>query len=228
MESSKRIELLQEQQQQLCELDRQYQTEVRAVERKFLDLCRPLYEKRAEMVADVDNFWLTVLKNSSYMLTLIGKQDVPALKHLTDIRGYYKEADQLVVEFHFSPNEFFENSVLSVTFTEKQKEGHEDFKLETFTGTEINWKKGKDLTVAEKSTKSRRSGKVTTVEAKVSSFFDLFDPEEYDDLRYAYEIGLFVMENIIPRAALYYLGQVDDDSSDESSSDSSDCSSDDE
>ena len=226
MESSKCIELLKEQQHQLGELDRQYQAEVRAVERKFLDLCSPLYEKRAELAADLQDFWLDVLMNSSYMCTLIGKKDVAALKYLTDIRGYYKEADHLVVEFHFGANEFFENSVLSVSFTEKQTEGHEEFRLEAFAGTKINWKTGKDLTVADKSTKSRRSGKVTTVETKVPSFFDLFDPEEFDDLRHAYEIGLFVMEHIIPKAALYYLGEVEDDSSDESCTDS--CLSDDE
>ena len=103
--------------------------------------------------APIPNFWPTVLHNHLGISELITERDDPALKHLTDVRISYTTSDDehknlgFKLEFVFSPNDFFENEVLSKTYlyqTEVDYNG--DFVYDRAIGTDIRWKEDKDLT----------------------------------------------------------------------------------
>ena len=116
-------------------------------------------------------------------------------------------------------------------------------------GCTINWKKGKNVTLktVKKKQKHKSRGVVRTVTKTVQtdSFFNFFSPPampddvKYDDvnedlrnvLTTDFEIGHYLRERIIPRAVLYFTGEMiqdedfdeeeedDDDEDDEDDSD---------
>jgi nucleosome assembly protein 1-like 1 len=104
----------------------------------------------------IPQFWLTALRNHIGLAGLITDRDEGALKHLIDIRYEYlddstdsehggKPGFKLI--FTFTPNEFFENEVLTKTYIYQQELGYNgDFIYDRAIGTEIKWKEDKDLT----------------------------------------------------------------------------------
>lgn len=189
----------------------------------------------------VPEFWLTIFKNVELLAEMVQDHDEPILKHLTDIKVHYKEDPMgFVLDFHFSPNDHFENTVLTKSYEMKCEPDAEDpFSFEgpeihKCKGTAIEWKKGKNITVKtiKKKQKHKSKGSVRTVSKTVQndSFFNFFnpptvseDPEaEVDEdtralLTADFEIGHYIRESIVPRATLYFTGEalMEDDDFDE-------------
>ncbi|KAE8615667.1 hypothetical protein XENTR_v10008580 [Xenopus tropicalis] len=78
-------------------------------------------EKKDEEKEDpkgIPEFWLTVFKNVDLLSDMVQEHDEPILKHLKDIKVKFSEAGQpmsFTLEFHFEPNDFFTNEVLTKT-----------------------------------------------------------------------------------------------------------------
>lgn len=134
-----------------------------------------------EKVSGVPNFWLIVLKNVNEMSCMIEEYDEDVLKHLVDIRAFSKPAPNLSfqLEFHFEPNEFFQNSVLTKSYLMKCTPDEEDpFSFEgpeiyKSIGCEIMWNAGKN--VMENAIKKKDS---LLSCFKTESFFNFFNPPE--------------------------------------------------
>lgn len=100
-------------------------------------------------------------------------------------------------------------------------EGPEIYKC---TGCQINWKPGKNITVKtiKKKQKHKARGAVRTVSKQVpnDSFFNFFNPpdvpedeskldeESQNILASDFEIGHFLRARVIPRAVLFYTGDL--------------------
>ena len=100
--------------------------------------------------------------------------DKPILEHLTQID--YKtedDNDNFTIIFHFSPNEYFENTTLSVKFFMANEN-----EAEKAEATEIKWKEGKNVTkkTVTKKQKNKKTGKTReiTKEVDAESFFNIF------------------------------------------------------
>ncbi|KAL5239790.1 hypothetical protein ACI65C_007200 [Semiaphis heraclei] len=185
-----------------------------------------------DKIKGIPDFWLTILKNTSLISDMIQPHDEPILSHLTDIKVYLLEEPMgFALEFHFSPNEWFTNTVLTKEYEMKcvpdknnplSFEGPEIFKCK---GCTIQWNKGKNVTVkvVKKKQKHKVKGAVRFVNKTVQnvSFFHFFSPpnvpddpetevdEEIDNLLTTdFEIGHYIRERIIPRAVLYYTGEA--------------------
>jgi nucleosome assembly protein 1-like 1 len=182
----------------------------------------------------IPDFWLTILKNAPMTSELVYYYDEPILKNLKDVRSVIldKEPMGFVIEFHFAPNEFFSNQILTKTYEMKCSpddsdpfsfEGPEIYKCK---GCVINWFKGKDVTTktVKKKQKHKSLGTVRTVvkTVKNDSFFNFFSPptveneeEEDDDIQAAlanhFELGHYLSERVIPRAVLYFTGEAQED-----------------
>merc|ERR1712121_297178 len=139
-----------------------------------------------------------------------------------------------ILEFHFSPNDYFTNKVLTKEYEMKCEpmeddpfsfEGPEIYKCK---GCTIDWKKGKNITVKQvkKKQKHKNKGNVRTItkQVKADSFFNFFDPPQVPDdvdaevdeetqalLTADFEIGHYINERIVPRAVLFYTGEALDD-----------------
>lgn len=189
-------------------------------------------EKKDEDSKGIPEFWLTIFKNVDLLADMMQEHDEPILKHLTDIKVHYKEDPMgFVLEFFFSPNDHFENLVLTKTYEMKCTPDEDDpFSFEgpeihKCKGTAIDWKKGKNITVKtiKKKQKHKSKGSLRTVTKTVQndSFFNFFNPPavsddpdiEVDDdtralLTADFEIGHYIRESIIPRAVLYFTGEA--------------------
>ncbi|XP_034244047.1 nucleosome assembly protein 1-like 1-B [Thrips palmi] len=208
---------------------------------KIEDLLPPKDQKAKEEaennknkdISGIPEFWLTIFKNVALLSEMVEEHDEPILKHLIDIQVILLDKNPMgfVLEFHFSPNEYFSNSVLSKEYEMKctpdetdpfSFEGPEIYKCK---GCIIDWYKGKNVTVKtiKKKQKHKSRGSIRTVQLSVQndSFFNFFnppmlsdDPEaELDDdtqtlLTSDFEIGHYIRERIVPRAVLYFTGEA--------------------
>merc|ERR1712004_801685 len=184
-----------------------------------------------EDVKGIPSFWLTIFKNVEMLAEMVQEADEPVLESLTDITVTFSEKDPMgfTLHFHFAPNQFFTNSVLTKCYEMKCEppeddpfsfEGPEIFKC---TGCPIDWQKGKNLTVKQvkKKQKHKSKGSVRTItkQVKADSFFNFFDPPAVPDdpnaevdedtqalLTADFEIGHYIRERIVPRAVLFFTG----------------------
>ncbi|RWS30507.1 nucleosome assembly protein 1-like 1-B [Leptotrombidium deliense] len=208
-----------------------------------------------EETKGIPEFWSTVFKNVEIISENIQEHDEPILAHLIDVKVKLEEKPMgFTLEFYFSPNEFFSNQVLTkyyelkCTPDEKDPFSFEGPEIIKCKGCEINWNKGKNVTVKTiiKKQKHKSKGSVRTVPKQVpnDSFFNFFTPPEVpeneDDmdeetqalLAADFEIGEVIRQRLVPRAVLYFTGEalVDEeyDEDDEEEEDESDEESDDE
>ncbi|XP_023221401.1 nucleosome assembly protein 1-like 1 [Centruroides sculpturatus] len=179
-------------------------------------------------IKGVPYFWLVVLTNSS-LRRMISLRDEPILKHLKDIKlNHISESSRdYVLEFHFEPNEYFNNAVLtkeySVTcdFDPKNPYCYEGPSYVKSKGCFIDWKEGKDITLKVFRGNEGSSEADCYRSVATESFFNFFKdlPElnenQRDDekqlLLFDYEIGEYIKGRIIPKAILYYTEEINDD-----------------
>jgi nucleosome assembly protein 1-like 1 len=192
----------------------------------------------------IPEFWLNVLKRVSLVSKMIEKHDEPILKHLNDIDiDFNKEKPySFELKFYFAPNEYFTNSVLTKRYEFKiEIDPKEPYVFEApesvcSKGCTINWKTNKNVTcklVDRKDSKSAILGQ--QIEESQPSFFNYFDTydrdmltsrdltgEEEAEIAVDYEIGYTFKEKVIPRAILYYMGEITDENDYNNESDDDD------
>jgi len=155
-----------------------------------------LEEKKAESVKGIPDFWLTVFQNANDTVLhgTLEEIDEPILKHLQDVTIELPETNTgFKINFHFEPNEFFENTVLTKEYmlrNEYDKEDPLDYdgpEVIKSSGCEIKWKSGKNpcVKIVKKKTKPKGKGKggpkFVTKEEKRDTFFNFFKPPEVPD-----------------------------------------------
>lgn len=195
-------------------------------------------DEKAENIKGVPEFWLTIFKNVGMLSDMVEAHDEPILKHLTDIKVKLSQSPMgFSLEFHFSPNEYFTNSILTKEYSMKclpdetdpfSFEGPEIYETK---GCTIDWVKGKNVTlkVVKKRQKHKSRGSLRTIMKTVQndSFFNFFSPPAgssetdaiVDDdtqslLTTDFEIGHYIRERIVPRAVLYFTGEALEDEDD--------------
>lgn len=187
----------------------------------------------AEPPKGIPEFWLTIFRNVPMLNEMLQEHDEPILKHLQDITVKFSEPGKpmsFLLEFHFEPNSYFSNTVLTKLYKMKaEPDAADPFSFEgteivDCEGCQINWQKGKDVTLKtiKKKQKHKGRGTVRTVTKQIpqDSFFNFFSPvkaasgdgEVDEDLDFTlaadFEVGHFFRERIIPRAVLYFTGEA--------------------
>jgi len=197
-------------------------------------------------------FWFHTLKNANEesLMGLIEPHDEEVLAFLTDVTvTLTPDNSGFTLYFHFKENPFFTNKVLTKEYSLRTGPSS-DSPLEYdgpeiigCKGCQIDWNEGKDVTkktmkVKTITGKKGKSGsspvKAITKEVETDSFFDFFSPPEIkedgevDDtedraaLAVDFDVGFAIKEKVIPRAVLYFTGDIYDDD------DFEDCDSDEE
>jgi nucleosome assembly protein 1-like 1 len=83
------------------------------------------FEIKEEAVKGVPEFWLKIFKNVELLADMVQDYDEPILKHLVDIKVRYNLMG-FILDFHFTPNEYFENTVLTKSYDMKCIPDEED------------------------------------------------------------------------------------------------------
>ncbi|KAL0456520.1 UNVERIFIED_CONTAM: Nucleosome assembly protein 1 [Sesamum latifolium] len=230
-EVRKLVDVLRDIQAQHDYLESNFFKERAALEARYRKLYQPLYTKRRTIINQVDGnekgvpgFWLTAMKNNEVVARELSEHDEEALKFLTEITSSGVEYRKgFSFEFHFDPNPFFKNSVLTKTYRTVD-EGEPV--VERAIGAKIEWFPGKNLTHKIMTNKPRKWSKIINLIARTEerkSFFNLFsthrapEDEDLDDdvarklqelMVRDYEIGLIIRDKIVPHAVSWYLERM--------------------
>ncbi|VDN51505.1 unnamed protein product [Dracunculus medinensis] len=186
-----------------------------------------------EPIKGIPDFWLTLLKEVDNIGSMIQEHDEPILRHLIDICVELKSnPNEFSLFFHFKPNEYFEQTVLEKKYTIRMTPIENDpfsYDGPIVTKSLGFWKEGKNVTqttIKKKQKKGNNAGKFISKVVKADSFFNFFDPVEInkdlgmgceldDDEREMveadFEIGQLFRDQVIPRAVLFYTGEIVDD-----------------
>jgi len=182
-------------------------------------------------------FWLHTLKNANEecLSGLIEPHDEPVLEHLSDLTvAWHPNGTGFTLSFHFDDNCFFTNKVLTKEYF--LRDGPDPESPLLYDGPEIigckgcfiAWKEGMDVTVTNISIGWKEGETVIEgseagpKDIQPGSFFTFFSPPdgdcpEEDDkkiLSSDYDIGFALKEKIIPRAILYFTGEIHEDDDD--------------
>jgi len=192
-------------------------------------------------------FWLHALKNANEecFSGLVEPHDEPVLEHLSDLTvAWHPNGTGFTLSFHFDENPFFTNKVLTKEYF--LRDGPDPESPLLYDGPEIigckgcfiAWKEGMDVTVTSVSIGWKEGETVIegsedgSKEIQPGSFFTFFSPPSVDDcleeddkkaLSADYDIGFAIKEKLIPRAILYFTGEIHEDDDDASEDDDEDC-----
>jgi len=261
----RRVDALTNLQKQYSGLHKQYQEEVRELERKYQKLYDPILDKREKIVSGtheptdeeatvekkeedeekeegvkkreakpedvnikgIPQFWLTVLQNNMHVGQIICEADEDALTYLRDIRcaELEGESEGFTLTFYFAENPYFTNTTLTKTYHMEQEELFGELLFDHASGSKIDWKAGKNLTVKQIKKKTKAKGKkparVVTVEEPCESFFSFFAPlqppsgeeeqleeEDAELLEMDFDIGCVIKDKLIPHSVLWFTGEA--------------------
>lgn len=233
---------------------KEYFEERAKLEAKYQALAKPLYQKRADIISGkldteiakemegeesgaaddedaargIPQFWTLALAHADALADLMTENDLTCLESLQDIQCVDDEnGEGFTLTFHFSENEFFENSVLTKRYEVPNLLLGDEPILKNVSGCEIKWNEGKDLTYVEKTQKQKGKGKnsgqvrIVKKKEKAESFFHFFTPPtmpsmdkmtEEDALRLEsefdtdYSIAQVLRSKLIPDAIMWYHG----------------------
>jgi len=188
--------------------------------------------------------------NEDCMMGLIEPHDEPALEYLTDITVKLNEPQNsgFTLTFHFAPdNPHFSNTTLTKQYflregpDEEAPLEYDGPEIISCKGCTIDWKEGMDVTkktIKIKKIKDKKSKgspeKDACEEIVADSFFTFFSPPKINDegtsevseedralLSVDFDVGFSIKEKIIPRAILYFTGDIleDDDQFEDCSDD---------
>jgi len=201
------IEQMDQIQQDVDRLNQQASEEILKVEQKFNKLRSPYFEKREVQTEKIPHFWAWVLLNHPQFSCLLSETDEKIfMTYLTKlvVKDVEKEATGFSINFHFSENEYFENKVLSRTFAM----GEDGEQL--FSGTEIKWKEGQELTKKPEDPNSEEAV------AKYPTFFEWFSEDDNpNSMLAADEFGEIIKEDIWANPLQYYLLSEEEEDEDE-------------
>jgi len=207
-------------------------------DQKVKDLA--LHPDFPEDAKGLPKFWLHAMKNANEesLMGLVEPHDEEVLAHLTDLTvTLTPDCTGFTLHFHFEENPFFTNQVLTKEYTLRNGPNpaapleYDGPEIVGCKGCQIDWKEGKDVTkmtmkVKTFSGKKGKTGspvKSITEEVETDSFFDFFSPpvveedgEEDDkeakaELAMDFDLGFAIKEKFIPRAVLYFTGEMLDD-----------------
>lgn len=210
-------------------------------------------QSKPEDFTGIPHFWIQVFRRVDLINDMIQEHDVDVLEYLTNIKVIMNELKPygFTLEFHFRENEYFTNKVLTKSYEltcdrdSLDPLAYDGPVLYKCHGCEINWNKGKDVTMRtiKKRQKHKSTGTVRVIlkEEKQDSFFNYFDTPTADGVRPSFrkilnpdapdnedeeddeigedlcnadfEIGHFFKEYIVPKAVLYYTGELIDKAS---------------
>ncbi|AEO56837.1 hypothetical protein MYCTH_2302217 [Thermothelomyces thermophilus ATCC 42464] len=141
--------------EELSDLEQEFDDVETEIIRQQYALSKPLYARRAELVAKIPNFWPLVLEQApmdidEYIQPSDSAILLSSLKSLSVSRFELDEDEKngdprsIAIRFEFAENEHFEDTVLEKKFWWRQsKDGYAGLVSEPVP---IKWKPGKDLT----------------------------------------------------------------------------------
>lgn len=128
----------------------------------------------------VPDFWSTILSKSPEIKQHTNTdQDIEVLEYATQIKAEHSDKPSTIsIQMHFRENPFFENGCLQLQLRFDEETDH----IEGVVGSDINWKKGKNLCTkrVRKIQKNLKTDHMRVIYdyKKLDSFFNIFESPE--------------------------------------------------
>ncbi|KAK4871521.1 hypothetical protein RN001_015645 [Aquatica leii] len=154
-ETQKALEEIDSCQNEIEALNEQASEEILKVEQKFNQLRKPYFDKRAEIISKVPNFWTTAFTNHPDLNSLLEEGEEDCFQHLTklDVEEFEDIKSGYRLHFHFEDNPYFDNTVLTKEFQLG------NLGAPTSLSIPIRWKDDMDLTQTNEPTCTRTGRK---------------------------------------------------------------------
>lgn len=249
----RRVKALKNLQMQAKQVEGKFFEDLNNIENRYrVNRLNPIYDSRMRIVqgdleesqgvpenCGVPLFWLHAMLNCDTLKPIIQEHDLPILKYLSDIRvvsshkssiknsnsAKSSSSHSFSLEFHFMPNEFFQDRVLVKDYEVSCCPDPEDLiafggpEIVNCKGCKINWNKGRNATLRPVKKLAKSTGQVVQKWAKRNSFFNFFNPprltgkEALTDIKKTmlleahFEIGLHFKETFVPKAIIFFLSE---------------------
>jgi len=185
-----------------------------------------------DKIVGCPQFWVCAMSQEETVAETLSEEDVDAMEYLSDVKcDSFADGCGFTLSFHFAPNPYFTNDVLTKTYTIPNLLTEDDPLLDKVEGCEIVWNKGKSLTQKEVTKKQRskggkKAGQIRTVTKmeRIESFFHFFSPltlsenmdeEEAEAMEEAfdrdYDLAQAFRIHLIPDAIAWFTGEANDD-----------------
>jgi len=212
LEVDKAIEVIGELQNEVDQLNEQASEEILKVEKKYVKLRRPFYEKRANHINCVPKFWSFAFLHHPQFSALLDEDDEDLFQNYLekcDVQDLEDGKTGYTISFTFNENPYFENKVISKTLAIL------DSGAPASTSTTIKWKDG-----MESKRRQEAAVKGKRKHDDLENFFSWF--HDSGELGADEEIGEVIKEDIWPNPLQFFLlGDVSQDEDDEEEDDES-------
>lgn len=150
-ETQKSLEEIDSCQNEIEALNEQASEEILKVEQKYNQLRKPHFDKRAEIINKVPNFWPTAFNNHPDLSSLFEEGEEDCFHHLIklDVEEFEDIKSGYRLNFCFEENPYFDNTVLTKEFQLGS------LGVPTSLSIPIRWKEGMDLTQTNEPTCTR-------------------------------------------------------------------------
>ncbi|GAB4845484.1 Asparagine-rich protein (ARP protein), variant 2 [Ancistrocladus abbreviatus] len=197
------IEKLQEIQDDLEKINEKASDEVLAVEQKYNEMRKPVYDKRNEIIKSIPDFWLTAFLSHPALNELLTEEDQKIFKHLNslEVEDSKDVKSGYTITFNFKPNPYFEDTKLMKTFI------FLDEGTTKVTATSIKWKEG--MGVPNGVDNDKKGSKRAHAE---ESFFSWFSETQHKDNMDEIhdEVAEIIKEDLWPNPLNYFINEADD------------------
>jgi len=157
------------------ELEREYEKEVQALQKKYTEMQAPILTERTTILttnppdgpvtgtAALSGFWATAIKNHPAFESVIEEWDEPVLEFIRDItKENLDDSDSnkgFKLTFHFAENPYFSNATLSKEYHSEESSPYtQECEVTLIKASEIDWKDGKDVTIEKVAKKVKGGG----------------------------------------------------------------------
>jgi nucleosome assembly protein 1-like 1 len=187
----------------------------------------------ADVAVGIPQFWVCAMGHMEAIAESIAEEDVDCLEHLIDVKCLDDaDGNGFTLEFHFGPNEYFQNSILTKRYEVPNLLLGDEPILKNVEGCKIQWFPKKCLThreiVKKQRGKGKHAGQIRNIkkQERRESFFHFFEPpkmpsmesmdedeaERLEELFDAdYDVAQAFRSQLIPNAVLWFTGQAMED-----------------
>lgn len=215
MKGGQAVEIIENLEAEIDKIEDDQSEAIIKLEQEYIMKKIPLYEKRAESVKNIPDFWSKSLMSHPQLSCLVEECDEEPLAYLNEILVDQICKDEVVdgkkrsinfsIAFKFKENPFFSNQHITKTFYQQG----EEVCSET---NDILWKEGKNFLEKKKPENPPMAGDLPDLTETNESFFNWFidhDDAQNDDTADAIKDDLYV------RALSYYLNEDDSEEDDD-------------
>ncbi|KAM3172279.1 hypothetical protein ACTXT7_014871 [Hymenolepis weldensis] len=105
------------------ELNQAIRNELLSVRQKYNNLCKHQYDLRAEIIAEIPDFWPTVLINHRVIRKIVTKDDKKVLAFLqaVEVQEFENPTSGYKINFYFHDNEWFTNHCITREYHFREK-----------------------------------------------------------------------------------------------------------